>query len=180
VEEAQLIQRALEGDPAAERQLYDAHVDRVFRLTYRMTGDDELAQEFTQQTFIRAFDKLGQFRGDAALSTWLHSIAVSVVYNGMRKVRRSRQRHVDLEEMVSLGSNPGGVEPDLKRRLMAAIDELPTGYRTVFIMHDIEGYKHHEIATALGVETGTSKAQLSRAREKLRTALADFAKEWTS
>jgi len=180
VEEALLIRRAKEGDPTAERQLYDAHVDRIFRLTYRMTGDDELAQEFTQQTFIRAFDKLGQFRGDAALSTWLHSIAVSVVYNGMRKVKRSRERHVDLAEMRNLGENPGGVEPDLKKRLAAAIDELPKGYRTVFIMHDIEGYKHHEIAAALGVQTGTSKAQLSRAREKLREALADFAEEWAS
>lgn len=180
MQEAQVIERALEGDPVAERELYEANVDRIFRLTYRMTGDDELAQEFTQQTFIRAFEKLGQFRGDAALSTWLHSIAVSVVYNGMRKLKRARTRHVDLEELRGLGENPSGLEPDLKKRLAAAIDALPTGYRTVFIMHDIEGYKHKEIAEALGVQTGTSKAQLSRAREKLREALADFAEEWTS
>ena len=160
--------------------MYDAHVDRIYRLAYRMTGDEDLAQEFTQETFIRAFDRLKQFRGDAALSTWLHSIAVSIVYNGMRKVKRLHQRHVDIEATTGLGHNPGGAEPDLKQRLAAAIDALPWGYRTVFVMHDIEGYKHEEIATALGVKTGTSKAQLSRARAKLREALADFAEEWAS
>lgn len=180
MEEHHLVRRVLEGDPAAERSLYDAHVDRVYRLTYRMTGDDDLAQEFTQETFIRAFDRLKQFRGDAALSTWLHSIAVSVVYNGMRKVKRLHKRQVDLKETSGMAGNPVEAEPDLKERLAAAIDDLPLGYRTVFVMHDVEGYKHEEIAAALGVSSGTSKAQLSRARAKLRKALADFAEEWAS
>jgi RNA polymerase sigma-70 factor (ECF subfamily) len=180
VDERQLIARVLDGDPVAERELYDTHVDRIYRLAYRMTGDDDLAQEFTQETFIRAFDRLKQFRGEAALSTWLHSIAVSVIYNGMRKVRRLHARHMDLDETAGLGQNPEGAEPDLRERLAAAIDELPWGYRTVFVMHDVEGYKHEEIAAALGVQTGTSKAQLSRARAKLREALADFAEEWAS
>lgn len=180
MEERHLVERVLDGDPAAERRLYDAHVDRVYRLAYRMTGDDELAQEYTQETFIRAFDRLKQFRGDAALSTWLHSIAVSVVYNGMRKVRRLRKRQVDLKETVGMASDPVGADPDLKERLAAAIDDLPLGYRTVFVMHDVEGYKHEEIAAALGVSSGTSKAQLSRARAKLRKALAEFAEEWAS
>ncbi|UCC72189.1 MAG: RNA polymerase sigma factor [Gemmatimonadota bacterium] len=170
----------MHGDPAAERRLYDAHVDRIFRLAYRMTGDDDLAQEFTQETFIRAFDRLKQFRGDSALSTWLHAIAVSVVYNGMRKVTRLRKRQVDLKETSGRPVNPVETEPDLKERLAAAIDDLPLGYRTVFVMHEVEGYKHEEIGAALGVSTGTSKAQLSRARAKLREALADFAEEWTS
>ena len=160
--------------------MYDAHVDRIYRLAYRMSGDDDLAQEFTQETFIRAFDRLKQFRGDAAFSTWLHSIAVSVVYNGMRKVRRLHGRHVDLEETAGVGHTPVAADPDLKQKLAAAIDDLAWGYKTVFVMHDIEGYKHEEIAAALGVKTGTSKAQLSRARAKLREALADFAEEWTS
>jgi RNA polymerase sigma-70 factor (ECF subfamily) len=180
VKERQLVTRVLEGDPVAERELYDAHVDRVYRLTYRMTGDEDLAQEFTQETFIRAFEKLKGFRGDAALSTWLHSIAVSVVYNGMRKVKRLHKRHVDLKEGSGLSVNPGGADPDLKERLAAAVDDLPLGYRTVFVMHDVEGYKHEEIAAVLGVSSGTSKAQLSRARAKLRVALADFAEEWAS
>ncbi len=180
MEEGHLVRRVLEGDPAAERSLYEAHVDRVYRLTYRMTGDDDLAQEFTQETFIRAFDRLKQFRGDAALSTWLHSIAVSVVYNGMRKVKRLQKRQVDLKETSGMARYPVEAEPDLKERLAAAIADLPLGYRTVFVMHDVEGYKHEEIAAALGVSSGTSKAQLSRARAKLRKALADFAEEWAS
>ncbi len=180
LDERQLIVRVLEGDPVAERELYDAHVDRVYRLAYRMTGDEDLAQECTQETFIRAFDRLKQFRGDAALSTWLHSITVSVVYNVMRKVTRLQKRHTDLSETAMISENPGGADPDLKKRLAAAIDELPHGYRTVFVMHDVEGYKHEEIAQVLGVRTGTSKAQLSRARAKLREALADFAEEWAS
>jgi len=180
VDERRLIARVLDGDPVAERELYNTHVDRVYRLAYRMTGDEDLAQEFTQETFIRAFERLKQFRGEAALSTWLHSIAVSVIYNGMRKVRRLQARHVDLQETVGLGESPVDADPDLRERLAAAIDELPWGYRTVFVMHDIEGFKHEEIAAALGVQTGTSKAQLSRARAKLREALADFAEEWAS
>ena len=164
----------------AEREIYDAHVDRIYRLAFRMTGDDDLAQEFTQEAFIRAFEKLKQFRGEAALSTWLHSIAVSVVYNGMRKVKRLNQRQVDLKEIHSVETELGGADPDLKERLAAAIGNLPWGYRTVFVMHDIEGYKHEEIAAALGVQTGTSKAQLSRARAKLRDALGDFVEEWAS
>lgn len=180
MDERQLVKRVLEGDPAAERELYDRHVDRVYRLAYRMVGDDDLAQEFTQQTFIRAFDRLKGFRGEAALSSWLHSVAVSVIYNGMRKVKRLRTRHTDLKDVAGTGQNPTGIEPDLRERLAAAIDDLPQGYRTVFVMHDIEGYKHQEIAEALGVQPGTSKAQLSRARAKLREALADFAEEWAS
>lgn len=180
MQKSQLIKRVLEGDPVAERQLYDTHVDRIYRLAFRMTGDDDLAQEFTQETFIRAFDRLRQFRGEAALSTWLHSIAVSVIYNGMRKVKRIHQRHTTLTETERMGGEAPGVDPDLRDRLTAAIDGLPPGYKTVFVMHDIEGYKHEEIAAALGVQSGTSKAQLSRARAKLREALADFAEEWAS
>ena len=180
VSESQLIERALQGDPIAERELYETHVDRIYRLAYRLAGDEELAQEFTQETFIRAFDRLRQFRGEAALSTWLHAIARSVIFNGLRKRKRRESREVELKEVSDVGHNPKESEPDLKERLANAIDGLPLGYKTVFVMHDIEGYTHEEIARTLGVRTGTSKAQLSRARAKLRTQLADFAEEWTS
>jgi len=160
--------------------LYDTHVDRVYRLAYRLSGDDELAREFTQDTFVRAFERLGSFRGEARLSTWLYAITTSVVLNGLRKVKRFRRRETDLTEATGV-SRPGRqAEPDLKRRLAVAIDGLPDGYRTVFVMHDVEGYTHEEIGAALGIETGTSKAQLSRARARLREALADFAGEWVS
>lgn len=177
VHDQDLIGRVLAGDPSAERELYDAHVDRVFRLVYRIAGDLDRAQDYTQETFIRAFARLGQFRGEAALSTWIGSIAVSIALNGLRKVRRLTSREVDLDDALMPGRTAPGADPDLKNRLAKAIDDLPEGYRTVFVMHDVEGYTHEEIAGTLGVHPGTSKAQLFRARARLREALADFAKD---
>jgi len=180
VDERELIARVRAGEPAAERALYDTHVDRVYRLAYRMAGDDELAREFTQETFIRAFERFSGFRGDAALSTWLHAIATSVALNGLRKVKRFRTRETSLEDADGIAGGRREAEPDLKRRLREAIDGLPDKYRMVVVMHDVEGYTHEEIAASLGMEVGTSKAQLSRARAKLRETLADFAGEWAS
>lgn len=177
VHDQELIGRVLAGDPSAERALYDAHVDRVFRLVYRMAGDLDRAQDYTQETFIRAFDRLGEFRGEAALSTWLGSIAISITLNGLRKVKRSREREVVLDDGLAIGRITPEAEPDLKDRLAQAIDDLPNGYRVVFVMHDVEGYTHEEIAGSLGVHPGTSKAQLFRARARLRESLADFVKE---
>jgi RNA polymerase sigma-70 factor (ECF subfamily) len=179
VDDRNLIARVLAGDPSAERALYDAHVDRVYRLVYRLAGDADRAQDYTQETFIRAFDRLAEFRGEAALSTWICSIAVSVALNGLRKLKRRQDRELDLEvvEPALPGTTTVAAEPDLKERLARAIDALPEGYRTVFVMHDVEGYTHQEIGQVLGVQSGTSKAQLFRARAKLRTALADFVRE---
>jgi RNA polymerase sigma-70 factor (ECF subfamily) len=177
--ETRLTDRVLDGDEAAARELYDAHVDRVYRLCYRMTGDEDLAREYTQETFIRAFERLRQFRGDAALSTWLHSITTSVVLNGLRKVKRVREREVALDGVAPVvGASGRRAEPDLKERLHEAIDGLPDIYRLVFVMHDVEGYTHEEIGASLDVATGTSKARLSRARRMLREDLADFAEEY--
>jgi RNA polymerase sigma-70 factor (ECF subfamily) len=180
VQERQLIHRVLAGDAAAERALYDGHVDRVFRLAHRMTGDETLAQDFTQETFIRAFDRLTSFRGDAALSTWLHSITMSVVLNGLRKVKRHRQRETDLDgAMQVMGADPKG-DPVLRSALTHAIDQLSDDHRAVLLLHDVEGFKHAEIATIMEIPVGTSKARLSRARAALRRDLANFAPEWTS
>ena len=174
VDDRGLIARVLAGDGSAERELYDAHVDRVFRLAYRMAGDMDQAQDYVQETFIKAFSRLADFRGDAALSTWLGSIAISVTLNGLRKVKRFREREVGLEDAPELGRLPREADPDLKTRLHGAIDALPDGYKAVFVLHDVEGYTHEEIAAMLGVHPGTSKAQLFRARARLRDALADF------
>ena len=160
--------------------MYDAHVDRVYRLAFRLAGDDELARDFTQETFIRAFERIGTFRGESRLSTWLHAIATTVSLNGLRKVKRFRTRETALEAADGVAGGVRSAEPDLKTRLRDAIDALPDKYRTVVVMHDMEGYTHEEIAAALGVQPGTSKAQLFRARAKLRVALADFAGEWVS
>ncbi len=178
MDDRELIARAQQGDELAERALYEAHVDRVYRLTYRMSGTAELAAEFTQDTFVRAFERLSTFRGEASLGTWLHAIAVSVVLNGMRKLRRFRERELDLDEARAVGAESGGADPDLKDRLRRAIDNLPEHGRVVFLMHDLEGYTHEEIGEVLGIPSGTSKARLFRARAALREELSAFAGDW--
>jgi RNA polymerase sigma-70 factor, ECF subfamily len=180
LDDPQLVAAVLGGDPAAERALYDRHVDRVFRLAFRMAGDETLARDFTQDTFVRAFDKLGEFRGEASLATWIHTIATSVILNGLKKVRRIRSREIDGDELPETPVTRREAEPDLKLKLARAIDALPQGYRMVFVMHDVEGYTHEEIGSALGIQPGTSKAQLFRARVRLRDDLAEFAGEWAS
>ena len=113
VNDIQLITRVVAGDAAAERELYETYVDRIYRLSFRLAGDDELARDFTQATFIRAFEKIGSFRGDSSLSTWLHSIGVSVALNGLRKTKRQRNREAPMEEGISIGASRIEAEPDL-------------------------------------------------------------------
>lgn len=180
VNDIQLITRVVAGDAAAERELYEMYVDRIYRLAFRLAGDDELARDFTQATFIRAFEKIGSFRGESSLSTWLHSIGVSVALNGLRKTKRQRSREAPMEEGLTVGSTRVEADPDLKERLARAIDSLADKYRTVFVMHDVEGYTHEEISGTLNIPVGTSKSHLFQARSKLRVALADFAPEWVS
>jgi RNA polymerase sigma-70 factor (ECF subfamily) len=176
--ELELVERARGGDERAFRTLYDANVDRVYRLAYRMAGEDALARDFTQEAFLRAWQRLDQFRGSAAFSTWLHAIAVSVALNGLRKVDRHRRRERSLEDAAHVAPERGGLDPDARERLKGAVDELPEMYRTVFLMYDLEGYGHAEIARILGVAEGTSKARLFRAREKLRASLGDVMQEY--
>lgn len=176
--ELELVERAKGGDQRAFRTLYDMNVDRIYRLTYRMAGDRELAMDFTQEAFVRAYQRLDQFRADAAFSTWLHSIAVSVALNGLRKVDRHRKRERSLEDAAPVAAGRTASEPGLRERIEQAVDALPDIYRTVFLMHDLEGYNHREIAASLGVAEGTSKARLSRARSKLRDALGPAMQEY--
>jgi RNA polymerase sigma-70 factor, ECF subfamily len=176
--EPELIARVVAGDRLAARELYEAHAPRVFRLAFRLTGDNDLARELTQETFVRAFSQLDRFRGESALSTWLHRVTMSVVSNAMRKVKRFRARETDLEDAGSVLATKPEAEPDLRDKLYRAIDELPEIYRTTFIMHDVEGYTHEEIASVLGVAEGTCKSRLSVARAQLRQKLEPFAKEW--
>ena len=174
--DAQLVARCIAGDRSAERALYDAHVDRVFRIAYRLAGDSDLAQDFTQETFIRAFSRLSQYRGDASLSTWLHTIATSVSLNGMRSVTRLRSRSTPIDDVPELPAATERSSPhDLRERLHRSIDALSVKLRPVFVMHDVEGYTHEEIANTLGIPVGTSKARLFDARAKLRAALEIFA-----
>jgi RNA polymerase sigma-70 factor (ECF subfamily) len=169
VDEGRTIARVLEGDPEAEELLYEAHVDRVFRLAHRMTGDNAVAQDLTQDVFVRAFSRLPDFGGRARFSTWLHSVAMSVILNALRKGRSSRKR----EEDWSSGESPAR-DPDLLRRIHDAIDRLPDDLRLVFVMHEIEGFKLTEIAEAEGSPQGTVRSKLSRAKEKLRDDLREY------
>jgi RNA polymerase sigma-70 factor, ECF subfamily len=175
--ETGLIARVLAGDGPAGRELYDSHAPRVYRLVYRLCGDDDLAQEFTQEAFIRAFDKLHHFRGDSALSTWLHRIAITVTANGMRKVRQLRDRESEIDPDFPAGPGSDGLQwsdPDLRSKIREAIDALPEIYRTALVMHDIEGYTHVEIASILHLPEGTCKRRLFMARARLRRVLAPF------
>jgi RNA polymerase sigma-70 factor (ECF subfamily) len=175
--DAELIAQALAGDSRAERGLYDRHVDRVYRIAYRVAGDETLAMDITQDAFIRAFTHLRDFRGASSLSTWLCSIATSVALNTLRGRNRRGRWEAPFEDALVVGVTTRESEPDLKVRMRSAIDALPEIYRAVFVMHDVEGFTHEEIGEGLGVPSGTSKARLSRARALLRTTLADFAPE---
>ncbi len=175
-EEQALIARVLAGDRIAERELYDAHATRVFRLAFRMCGNTEQARDLTQESFIRVFAQLPRFRGDSALSTWVYRVALSVVANGRRRERR--RETTDIETIGPIpDERVAEADPDLKVQLFAAIDALPEIYRVTVVMHDVEGFTHLDIAEATGVAVGTSKSRLSIARARLRATLAPFMKE---
>jgi RNA polymerase sigma-70 factor (ECF subfamily) len=174
VDESRLIACVLAGDRSAARALYEAHAPRVHRLCYRLTGDQDLAEECTQETFIQAFRKLDRFRGDSALSSWLYRVAVRATLTNLRRVRRWRERETALARAEELPARQEA-DPDLKSRLARAIDDLPEKFRVVVILHDVEGYTHSEIAAMLGAPEGTCKTRLMHARARLREELADFA-----
>jgi len=174
VDDRQLIQRIISGDPVAERQLYERHVERVFRLAYRMTGDATLAEDLTQDTFIRAFARLEGFRGEAAFSSWLHRVATSIIITALRKRSRIRAHEATHEDLANLGRAAPDRDRDLERQLGRAVAELDENHRLVLVMHDLEGYTHQEIAAAMDTPVGTAKARLSRARRRLREIMTGF------
>ena len=171
----ELIRAAAAGDAAAFEQLYRQHYRRVYSLCLRMLGSQTQAEDLTQEVFLQVFRKLGSFRGDSQFTTWLHRLTVNQVLMHFRK------RGVKLEHTSEEGDFTNVVDTPLQstRRismvdrlaLEKAIAELPPGYRTVFTLHDIEGYEHEEIANMLGVSIGTSKSQLHKARMRLRELL---------
>jgi len=157
---------AARGDAQAFRRLYEGHVDRVHSLARRMAGC-ERAAELTQDVFVRAWQKLHTFRGEAKFGTWLHRLAVNLIISRRSAFATERARFLDAEDVLDrIESKPA--RPDLGMDFEAAIARLPSGARTIFVLHDVEGYRHHEIGELLGVTTGTTKAQLHRARMLLR------------
>lgn len=170
-EEADVIRRAQDRDMRAFERLYRAHVPRVYAVCLRMTANVTRAEELTQKTFLTVWEKLPLFRGESAFTSWLHRVAVNTVLGDLRAEHRRTQRVFTTEDpaVFETASNPPptGVRMDLEQ----AIAGLPPQARAVFVLHDVEGWQHHEIAEQLGVAVGTTKAQLHRARKLLQEAL---------
>jgi len=165
-----LVARAKDGDVIAFEALYRRTVGRVNAVCVRLAGDVDWAEEMCQETYVRAWQKLGSFAGRSAFTTWLHRLAVNVALDARRAaLRRGLGDHTsDAPELPSTSGDPG-LAVDLER----AIATLPKGARVVYVLHDVEGYTHEEIGEIAGVAAGTSKAQLHRARRLLRKALND-------
>ena len=169
--EADLVRRAAEGDVASYETLYRKHVGRVHALCLRMARDRSEADDLTQETFIRVWERLGSFRGESEFSTWLHRVAVNVVVAELRRRGRWRERFAAGEATDVAVAQPAfsaGGDIDLER----AIAALSPQARLVFVLHDVEGWKHGEIAERTGLAVGTSKAHLHRARQLLREELS--------
>lgn len=184
--EAEAIRRARHGDPSAFEYLYRLHSQRVFAVCLRMVGNSAEAEDLTQEAFLLLFRKIHTFRGESAFSTWLHRLAVNLVLMRLRKKS---------PPIVSIETNPapddetawptidlGG--PDLllegsidRINIDRCIERLPAGYRSIFVLHDIEGYQHNEIAEILGRSVGVSKSQLHKARTRLRELLHEVQRE---
>ena len=176
--ETQLIARAQRGDEEAFAELFETHKRRVYSLCLRITGDATEAEDLAQEAFLQLFRKIATFRGESAFSTWLHRLVVNVV---LMHLRKKGLQQVPLEEADSWQDDAikreyGDDDPRLlgavdRLALKRAIEQLPPGYRSVFVLHDVEGYEHNEIAQIMDCSVGNSKSQLHKARLKLREAL---------
>ena len=168
-EDAADISLAVAGDRRAFERLYRRHVARIHGLAGRLMGRDEV-EEITQDVFVRAWEKLGTFRGEAAFSTWLHRLAVNLILGRRAWLGTRRSRFVSDEIAIEMAAaRPAATDTGLD--FESASGKLPPGARTIFVLHDVEGYRHQEIASRLRVTTGTTKAQLHRARMMLRRHL---------
>ena len=180
--EAEAIRLAQQGDAAAFERLYQLHNRRVYSLCLRMVGNTAEAEDLTQEAFLQLFRKVSTFRGESAFSTWLHRLAVNVV---LMKLRKKSGTESSLEQITEPDEDSGGPRrdfgaPDLRLtgsidrvNLQRAVDELPPGYKAVFILHDVQGYEHNEIAEIMGCSIGNSKSQLHKARMRLRELLQE-------
>ena len=171
-----MAQKAAAGDVAAFEQIYWQHHRRVFSVCMRMTKNVTEAEDVTQQVFLLLFRKIGSFRGDSAFSTWLHRMTVNTTLMHFRKnktIKESTTEDGELPERI-YSDNKKHSETNFVDRiaLTRAVSELPDGYRKVFVLHDIQGYEHKEIAQMLGCAEGTSKSQLHKARRKLQNLMS--------
>jgi RNA polymerase sigma-70 factor (ECF subfamily) len=186
--EAEAIQRASEGDRTVFEFLYQLHSRRVYAVCLRMVGNTAEAEDLTQEAFLVLLRKIHTFRGESAFSTWLHRLAVNVVLMRLRRKSPptdSLEAALDPDDetgwpSVDIGAPDLLLEGSLDRiNLERCIKQLPAGYRTIFVLHDIQGYEHHEIAEILGRSVGVSKSQLHKARRRLRELLHESQREKT-
>ncbi|HUQ50444.1 MAG TPA: sigma-70 family RNA polymerase sigma factor [Terriglobales bacterium] len=177
--EAEAIERAKAGDSASFEALYALHKRRVYSLCLRMVGNTAEAEDLAQEAFLQLYRKIGTFRGESAFSTWLHRLSVNVV---LMHLRKKGLNEVSLDEMMEPQQEDGPKKDSGARdnvlagsidrvNLERCIESLPPGYRIIFVLHDIEGYEHNEIAEMMGCSIGNSKSQLHKARMKLRDLL---------
>jgi RNA polymerase sigma-70 factor, ECF subfamily len=177
--EAEAIERAKQGDAEAFRALYDRHKRRVYSLCLRMTANTAEAEDLAQEAFLQLFRKIGTFRGESAFSTWLHRLSVNVVLMHLRKkslpvvsLEETTQNTEEDSPKKDFGAEDLSLAGSIDRlQLQKAVESLPPGYRTIFVLHDVEGYEHNEIAGIVGCSIGNSKSQLHKARMKLRDIL---------
>ena len=184
--EAEAIRRAQAGDSTAFEFLYQLHSRRVYALCLRMVGNPADAEDLMQEAFLQLFRKIGTFRGESAFSTWLHRMTVNVV---LMRLRKKSLPTDSLEETLEPDAEASGPKrdvgaPDLRLsgavdrvNLERSIEKLPPGYRTVFVLHDVQGYEHNEIAGIMGCSVGNSKSQLHKARTRLRELLQEEIRE---
>jgi len=178
--EADVIRLAQHGDPSAFERLYRMHSRRVYSLCLRMVGNTAEAEDLTQEAFLQLFRKISSFRGESAFSTWLHRLSVNVV---LMKLRKKRMPETSLEEVTEPDEESGGPRRDFgtadlqltgsvdRVHLQRAVEQLPPGYKAIFVLHDVQGYEHNEIAGIMGCSIGNSKSQLHKARMRLRELL---------
>jgi RNA polymerase sigma-70 factor, ECF subfamily len=170
------IRRALNGDESALRAIWTQHAPRIDALVRRLVGDPDQAADVAQEVWIQIFRALPGYRGDSQFSTWAHRIAVNRTLNALRSLRRVSKAEVDIEE-DSFSVEHDGDRSMLAQTIDEAVQKLSPGARHVFVLHDVEGYTHEEIATELGITSGGSKSQLFKARAKLRRLLAPLMDE---
>src|SRR6266852_4710007 len=182
VTEAEAIRLAQAGDAAAFEFLYHLHSRRVYALCLRMVNNPSDAEDLTQEAFLQLFRKIGTFRGESAFSTWLHRMTVNVV---LMRLRKKSLPVTSLEETTEPDEETGGPRKDIggpdllltgyidRVNLQRCVEQLPPGYKTVFVLHDVQGYEHNEIADIMGCSIGNSKSQLHKARMRIRELLRE-------
>lgn len=168
-----VVRRAQQGDVQAFESLYHTHAPAVYALCRRMIGDEQQARDLMQDAFVRAWERLTSFRGHSSLGTWIHRLAVNVVLEHLRSSKRDALRMIDDADEAVFGGRSIDGQLDARMDIDTAMAQLPTGARTVFELHDRQGYSHDEIAQMMGIAPGTARAQLFRARRAL-TRLLDL------